>query len=147
MRLLAVFSAVTSTIFVVIRPAEAQEKRSDFPSVIVQLENTTTRLKGRLVSLDPDTVTLIVKDHQTSLPLSRVVRITVRRGDSVRNGAIIGAVIGGALCARTCGQGLNSGGELPLAVALSAGVWSLAGAGIDASHRREEVLYERAPTP
>jgi hypothetical protein len=147
MRSFAFFAVVTSAVFVLTAPTAAQEKGGKSQSIIVQLDNTATVLKGRLVSLDADSVTLIVKGHQTSLPLDRVVRITARHRDSVRNGALISAVIGGALCALNCGQGLSSAGERPLAVASSAAVWGLAGAWIDALNRHEEVLYQRAPAP
>jgi uncharacterized protein YcfJ len=123
--------------------AEAQDKPADLRSVLVQLKDTATMIKARLVSMDANSVTLLVKNHRTSLPLDRVVRITARRRDSVWNGAVIGALIGGVMCARSCGQGLNSAGELPLAVASAAAGWGAAGAGIDAMNRREEIIYER----
>jgi hypothetical protein len=134
---------VLSLALVLAQVADAQNKPGKLRSVVVQLDDTSTVVKGRLVSLNVDTVTVLVKDHKTSLPLNRVLRITVRHRDSVGNGALIGALIGGVLCALNCGQGLEHAGELPLAVASSAGTWGAAGAGIDALNRREEVIYER----
>lgn len=137
---------LTATVVVIDAVAEAQDKPRNLRSVVVQLDDTATVIKGRLVSLDADTVTLLVKNDRTSLPLDRVVRITARRRDSVRNGAYIGALIGGVLCSLNCGQGLDRASELPLAVASAAGFWGAAGAGIDALNRDEEVLYQR-PRP
>jgi hypothetical protein len=112
----------------------------------VELDDTAATIKGRLVSLEGDTVVLLVKDDRVTLPKDRVIRVRTAR-DFVRNGAYIGALIGVALCARNCGQGLDSAGQLPLAVASTAGVWGAAGAGIDALIHHEKILYERGRTP
>ena len=141
MRQLVLVTVLATVAFAGARVVEAQETGNLRP-VLVRLEDSATVLKARLVSLNADTVTLLVKDQKTSLPLDRVVRITSGR-DSIRNGALIGALIGGGLCARNCGQGLNRAGELPLAVALTAGMWGVAGAAVDAMNRREEVIYQR----
>jgi hypothetical protein len=144
MRLHAFCTALISSVLLLSQAAEAQDRPRDLESVLVQLDDRATPIKGRLVSLDATIVTLLIKSQRTSLPLDRVVRITARRRDSVWNGAMIGALIGGVLCLRNCGQGLDNGGELPLAVASAAGIWGAAGAAIDAANRREDVLYERA---
>ena len=67
-------------------------------------------------------------------------------GDSLKNGAIIGAVVVGAWCALVCGQGLDSSGQIPIAVAANAGLGALIGAGIDADHRGRTLLYPRSST-
>lgn len=59
-----------------------------------------------------------------------------RDKDSLKNGAIIGAIVMGAWCLVICGQGLDSTGQLPLAVAAGAGMGALLGAGIDATLSR-----------
>ena len=146
MRRPVLFTLLASIVLGPCQVAEAQRPR-DLKSVLVHLDDTATPIRGHLVSLHGDTVTLLVKNQRTSLPLDRVVRITTRRRDSLWNGAIIGALIGGVLCLRNCGQGLDNGGELPLAVASAAGIWGAAGAGIDAINRREEIIYERTWGP
>jgi hypothetical protein len=56
--------------------------------------------------------------------------------DSIKEGAIIGAIVLGTWCLIICGQGLDSSGQLPLAVAASAGMGALLGAGIDSGFSR-----------
>jgi hypothetical protein len=65
-----------------------------------------------------------------------------RDRDSLKNGAIIGAVVLGAWCAVVCGQGLDDASQLPLAVLASAGMGAAIGAGIDSMHaRRPRVMF------
>jgi hypothetical protein len=63
-------------------------------------------------------------------------RTTDRDKDSLKNGAIIGAIVMASWCLLVCGQGLDSAGQLPLAVAAGAGVGALMGAGIDSGFSR-----------
>jgi hypothetical protein len=65
------------------------------------------------------------------------------RRDSVKNGAIIGAVIAGTYCAFVCGQGLDRSSQLPLAVAAAAGFGALIGASIDAGMSRKPGIFFR----
>jgi outer membrane lipoprotein SlyB len=63
--------------------------------------------------------------------------------DSLKNGAIIGAVVLGTWCAIICGQGLDNPGKLPLAVIVAAGEGAAIGAGIDAMLSRKTGIYFR----
>ena len=63
--------------------------------------------------------------------------------DSLKNGAIIGAVALGTWCAIICGQGLDNAGQLPLAVLAAAGWGAAIGAGIDAMNSRKTGIYFR----
>lgn len=56
--------------------------------------------------------------------------------DSLRNGAIIGAIVLGTGCAFICGQGVDTNGQHAGAVAMSAGFGALMGAAVDAGQRR-----------
>jgi hypothetical protein len=56
--------------------------------------------------------------------------------DSLKEGAIIGALVMGAWCLLICGQGLDRPSQIPLAVAASAGMGALIGAGIDSGFSR-----------
>ena len=125
---------------------QAQDaSRRDLRSVSVKLDGSAKEIKARLVHLDENSVTLLVNGEKIVLPTDRVERIRARRRDSIVNGAMIGALAGGLLCARNCGQGLDSAGQLPLAVAFTAGVWGAAGAGIDALVHGEDILYPPSP--
>lgn len=79
-------------------------------------------------------VILPARTYQT--PSQGLPAPTDRDKDSLKEGAIIGAIIMGAWCLYICGQGLDSGGKLPLAVAGSAGMGALIGAGIDSGFSR-----------
>ncbi len=69
-------------------------------------------------------------------PAQPAARTHDRDKDSLTNGAIIGAIVMVAWCLTICGQGLDSAGQLPLAVAASAGMGALIGAGIDSGFSR-----------
>ena len=65
--------------------------------------------------------------------------------DPVRNGALIGAIVGGAWCALVCGQALDDPGALPVAVTINAVFFAGIGAGIDAMIPGRNTIYRRAP--
>jgi hypothetical protein len=100
-------------------------------------------VKGTLLELGPDTVSILTKDSSTpqTFALDSVGTIE-RAGDPVGNGALIGATIFGVWCAIICGQGTASGGKLPLVVLGNGLIGGLIGAGIDAAHSSHEVVYQ-----
>jgi hypothetical protein len=81
-----------------------------------------------------------------------VAAITQRRDDSLKNGAIIGALAGTAYFATALAVlGDSDGGEVivPSAIAagvLFAGLGAAAGVGIDALISRRQVLYQKSAT-
>ena len=64
-------------------------------------------LRGFLVDLSPTTLAMLVDGKRVEVPLDRVLRIE-GRNDSVKNGAAIGAAIGGGLIVLACGGELAS---------------------------------------
>jgi hypothetical protein len=60
------------------------------------LDRTGEETKGRLVSLTGSAVVLQMNSTTRTFNLSDIVRID-RQGDSLKNGAIIGAVFGGVM--------------------------------------------------
>jgi hypothetical protein len=111
------------------------------PLSIVQ-ESPYPPLRGQLLKAGEDTITLIVDGHPVDVPLARVTRIDVG-GDSLLNGALIGAAAMGGWCAAVCGQGLTRRGSLPFAVLVNGGVGALIGAGIDRLNGRGRPIYVR----
>lgn len=103
---------------------------------------TGEEISGRLLQSGTDEVRLLVNGREQAIPINQIARLE-RSGDSLKNGAIIGAVITGAWCALVCGQGLASSGQVPIAVAANAGLGALVGAGIDAAHRGRTLVYPR----
>jgi len=106
--------------------------------------------RGQLVRVDPAEVVLLGEKGERIFKRSDIVQIE-KRGDSLKNGAIIGAAIGllggvGALAVSDCpGYQQNSCGGARAAYFLTAmGVYTLIGTGIDAAIQGRTVIY-RAP--
>jgi hypothetical protein len=96
--------------------------------------------RGKLATLRDDALTLQLKNAMKTF-VPQEVALVERRGDSLRNGAIAGAVIAG-VCMFTCLQGVSSGGQLAK-VALTNAVIPVA---IDALYRgRTRIWPPRKP--
>lgn len=100
-------------------------------------------LTGRLLRLDQHTLTLLVDAKPVDLPFEGVERLQTA-GDSVRNGARIGALAFGLWCAYICRQTVP--GIWPYAVVTNALVGAALGAGIDAAIPGRTTVYV-APHP
>ena len=137
----------------------AQETPQDWPgfdvsglSTLYVLDDTGSETAGRLLRLEPDSLVLFVNGAERRFDASRVRRIE-KRGDSLRNGALIGAVVGavfGVLGATISDcPGNNPSGPCPGSQAalflVSTGMWAAIGTGIDALVTRRTTLYEAAP--
>ena len=119
------------------------------PSTVYVLDDAGVETSGRLLRLDPDSLVLLVGDTERRFEAARVRRIE-KRGDSLRNGAIIGAVVGAAIGLlgtnlADC-PGDNPSGPCPGAraamVVLSTGFYAAAGTGIDALVVGRTTWYE-----
>ncbi len=106
------------------------------------LEDDAGEISGRLIDFSGSWLTLIVEGEQRQLELSRIQRIDVR-GDSVKNGAVIGGVVLGAWCAWLCGQGLEGAGQMVPAVLANTLLGALIGAGIDGLRVGRTTIYRR----
>jgi len=120
-----------------LKPARTGER------ILVTQTVSGDELRGRLIELSPDTLSLLVNGRRVDLPMDRVLRVDATR-DSVVNGAVIGAVIIGGLCALNCGQGLNSSDDLPMAVLANAAFGALFGALIDLKIEGRAPIYLKA---
>src|SRR3954471_14724080 len=74
--------------------------------VIVTQSPSGAELRGRLLELTPESLTILVDGRRMDVPIDRVLRIETMR-DSLKNGALIGAAVLGGWCAIVCGQGLD----------------------------------------
>jgi hypothetical protein len=124
--------------------AGAQEAVPGALAGVIVERASTGELRGHLLELGPETLTLLVDGQRLSLPLAEVLRVD-SGNDPVRNGAVIGAIVGGAWCALVCGQALDGPGALPVGVAINAVFFAGIGAGIDAMIPGRNTIYRRAP--
>ena len=137
--------------------AAAQEVASSFEqlAVLVKPGDKITvvdaaggETRGRIGKLSPDALVLTTSTGSRQLTEIEVATITQRRGDSLRNGAIIGAVAGAAyfVTAAALLAGTDDGDVIiPTAIAggvLFAGLGAAAGVGIDALISRRQVIYQ-----
>lgn len=134
-------------------PAWKGLDRSALSTVFV-LDDAGVETRGKLLRLDHDAIVVLVNGSERRFETRRVASVT-KRGDSLRNGVVIGAVVGivsGVLgsamaeCKNDRGgfSGCGAGTRVGLAV-LSTGLYAAAGAGIDAAIQGRTVLYQ-APT-
>ena len=110
---------------------------------------TGREAEGRIGKLSLDSLTLVTEAGPRQFGEAEVARIRQRRGDSLTNGAIIGAVAGTAYF--LTGLALlkdADGGDVIVGTAVAAGVLfagmgAAAGAGIDALITRRQVIYQK----
>jgi hypothetical protein len=141
--------------------ANAQDTAARWPglessrlSTVYVLDDRGTETSGKLLRLNPDLLVVLVDGQERQFESARVARIQ-KRGDSLRNGAIIGAVVGVAMGIITSGisdcPGDRAGGGCPGSRAalflVSTGVYSAIGTGIDALIPGRTTLYEAPKAP
>lgn len=116
------------------------------------LDRTGEETKGKLVSLTGSAVVLQMDSATRTFNLTDVVRI-YRQGDSLKNGAIIGAAFGGAMGILTggladCPDAKNRshcpGTHVAMAF-LSTGLWSAIGVAIDALIPGRTLIWRALP--
>ena len=123
--------------------ADQHSADADLQRVRVTLAQSGREINGRLVELSGDAVRILVEGQTRELSLTDVRRIDVEKSDSLKNGAVIGAIVLGGWCALVCGQGLGTGPQLVPAVAANAAVGALIGAGIETGRRERTTIYPR----
>jgi hypothetical protein len=136
--------------------AEAQAVASSFEQLsllvksgdrITVVDPTGREAKGRIGNLSRETLTLDTPAGPRALGEADVSEIRQRRDDSLKNGAIIGAVAGAAyFMTMAAVLGDSDGGDVIVGAAVAggvlfAGLGAAAGAGIDALITRDRVIY------
>jgi hypothetical protein len=140
-------------------PVAAQQP-PDLPQALVRVEPGETvtildtdgrRLAGRVRQVSSGGLTLVQRGQATSVPLTRVARITV--SDSNRNGTVMGALIGAAIGAAG-GVAVNAicaneGGDCFGIVLALAGAGAAGGAGIGwlGDRLHQSVVYQVPGAP
>ena len=117
-------------------------------STVFVRDDTGVETAGMLLRVDPDSLVLRVGDTERRFDAARVTRIE-KRGDSLRNGAVIGAIVGaavGLLSASIADCPGDGGGRCPgfraAAFLGSTGIYAAIGTGIDALVVGRTTLYE-----
>lgn len=99
-------------------------------------------VRGRVIELSSTSLAMLVDGRRVEVPLENVTRIDVR-GDSVKNGAIIGAAVMVGLTGLSCAT-VDDAGYCVTALILNTGIGALVGAGIDALHKGRTPIYIKA---
>ena len=116
------------------------------PQITVDLKNGD-RIKGQFEGLSPSELSLRTHSAQAAIPRAEVGRIMMYENDSRVNGTLFGAGVGagiGVAIVIIAGNGVQPEfGETASGFALlGAGIGALGGWGIDATSRKEIVLYQ-----
>jgi hypothetical protein len=129
-------------------PAWQGIDRSALSTVFV-LDEAGVETQGQLVRLDPDAIVVLVDGSERRFDTRRVARVT-RRGDSLKNGALTGLVIGlvqaVALVAIQDCRGSCDARAMGALLAANTVSYVAMGTAIDAAIRGRTMLYQ-APTP
>ena len=137
----------------------AQEGTESWPgldasrlSTVYVTDDTGKETVGQLLRLQHDSVVILADQIEHRFEAQHVWRIQ-KRGDSLKNGVLIGAIVGaavGVLAAgmQDCPTLRNScpGTRVAMPV-VAAGVYALLGAGIDALFTGRTTLYEAKTNP
>ena len=118
-----------------------QDAPSKAAPVYVTRDGSTATIKGQLLRLSPETLTLLQGADRQDIPLQDIRTIEVR-GDSVKNGAIIGASIFGGLAALGL-HGETSSGFYGFAIVLDSLLGAAIGTAFDVMVSGETVIYDR----
>ncbi len=117
-------------------------------STVFVLDVAGVETRGQLLRLDPDAIVVLVDGSERRFETARVARVS-KRGDSLKNGAGIGMIVGivsGIAYAVTvrCGNDSCGGSVIGQAV-LSTALYTAIGTAIDASVQGRTTLYKAPP--
>lgn len=146
------------TVFVIPVPALSQPSHHDWQvldgarlSTVLVLDGAGEETTGRLIGLSPDSLVLQIGEEERRFQATNVRRI-VKRGDSLKNGALIGALVGGIFGALSSGSDCSDttldalapcgGGARALGATIGAAAFAGIGVGIDALRTGRTTLYE-----
>jgi hypothetical protein len=120
--------------------ASAQEA---YKQVWVTQADSGEVIRGRMLRLSGEALALLTPDNRrVEVPLDHVLRIEVP-GDSLKNGATIGAVIMGGLTTISCALQLGRASQCATALVFNTALGGLIGAGIDASNGGRTTIYSK----
>jgi hypothetical protein len=110
--------------------------------VIIEQREPHTKLRGTLLHLNSDRLIALIGTDRQEVPMDNVLTIKTR-GDSLTNGAVAGAIVGGLVSFLFVHGELDSPSQVAAAVAINAGFYAAIGAGIDALMPGYTTIYRR----
>lgn len=131
-------------------PPEDLSGRLKHGSKVAVTDGQGREFKGRIIEVSPESVTLATRRERAEVRYSEIVKID--KVDDLKNGAIIGALVGAglfaadALYSREEGITLNAAGYAVFG-ALYSGLGAGAGAILDALIGGDRSLYTRGGAP
>lgn len=151
-----------SEVFYSFRAMVEEEALKEGKQIVITFEaserGAPAEVKGKVVNLTDRAITVRLEElpwttdlaftrdgssYEIEIPEGRVRHIR-EGGDSLKNGALIGAAVGGvgmgALAAGMCSDGGDCTGVAPAAL-FYAGIGALVGVGIDALIKNEDTVY------
>src|SRR6478736_769426 len=140
---LVVFAFLLTTLPGTAHAGQKAHKPEIAEGVIVVQAGSGEELHGRLLELSSASLAILVDGRRVDVPIDDVLRIDSRT-DSVKDGAIIGAVVAGGLVGLTCGGFEGGAAACVTATIVDAGFGALIGAGIDALHKGRTPIYIKA---
>lgn len=132
------------------QPPDPMIKAEGLPTVFLT-DRQGAEHRGRLIRVEPSEVVLLGPSGERTFKREEITLIE-KRGDSLKNGAIIGAAVGVLAGFLTAGMGDCPDAEQSCDVArvtyfaISVGLYTAIGTGIDAAVRGRTVLYRAYPT-
>ncbi len=104
-------------------------------------------LQGRFVDLSSSTLSLQADGRRHDLNRSDVSTVQVRHRDSLKNGALLGFMLGAVAGAGLVGRSADAYPVVKLSIAsLFGGAGAGIGVGVDALHQGSKVVYRASPS-
>lgn len=129
--------------------ARAQESTPPTPSIasrskVVVFDRDGAAHPGRFVRFDEQELVILVGDDERRFKRDLITRIE-RSGDSLKNGAIAGAIVGGSLGLLAAAFQAEDIGDWLAALGINIGLYTAIGTGLDASIEGRTVVYQAWP--
>ena len=154
--LLSRLAAATGLLVVSAAPLAAQETFTDVQHLlrpgdtVFVIDETGTETRGRVAGTSSSTLRLAVNGSEREWSAATIWRVT-RRGDSLKNGALIGAAAGGviggvgglALASLLRNEGHETVGPFFFLLGVGAGGGAGIGAGLDALIAGRTLIYQQ----
>ncbi len=145
-------AATIASLFVLVGTASAQVTARPLTGLPVSklatvyvLDERGRETSGVLLGFDADSITVRSEDGTIyRYPVGEVRRIS-KRGDSLVNGTLIGAVVGTAIGVLVAHYVSDLAGGKAVGILANTCIYAAAGAGIDALHRGRTTIYEAGP--